>query len=119
MKTKFFLKRFGFFPFVGGEQINNSTLTKICKNMTTQYLRKSVDRLPWAIAVCLTLATLGLGLSASANERETCFTTFDAPGAGTGPFQGTVPFCNNPPAGITGYYIDASNVGHGFLVVGE
>ena len=36
-----------------------------------------------------------------------------------GPFQGTVPFCNNPPAGITGYYIDASNVGHGFLVVGE
>src|SRR5207253_1966579 len=46
-------------------------------------------------------------------------TTFDAPGAGTGPFQGTVPFCNNPPAGITGYYIDASNVGHGFLVVGE
>jgi hypothetical protein len=27
-RSHFFLKRFGFFPFVGGEQINNQTLTK-------------------------------------------------------------------------------------------
>jgi hypothetical protein len=42
-------------------------------------------------------------------------TTFDVPGAGTGPFQGTIPLCNNPVDAITGYYIDASDVTHGFL----
>ena len=42
-------------------------------------------------------------------------TTFDAPGAGTGPGQGTIPFCNNPVDAITGVYIDASDVNHGFL----
>jgi hypothetical protein len=42
-------------------------------------------------------------------------TTFDVPGAGTGPFQGTIPLCNNPVGAITGYYIDANDVTHGFL----
>src|SRR6266566_1007138 len=42
-------------------------------------------------------------------------TTFDVPGAGTGPGQGTIPFCNNPVDAITGVYIDASDVDHGFL----
>ena len=85
------------------------------KNMTTLYLRKSIGRLPWALTVCLTLATLGLGLSASANERGTCFITFDAPGAGTGPFQGTLPEAINPAGAIAGLYLDASSLYHGFL----
>ena len=42
-------------------------------------------------------------------------TTFDVPGAGTGPFQGTIPLSNNPADAITGYYIDANDVTHGFL----
>jgi hypothetical protein len=42
-------------------------------------------------------------------------TTFDVPGAGTGPFQGTIPLSNNPVGAITGYYIDANDVTHGFL----
>jgi hypothetical protein len=42
-------------------------------------------------------------------------TTFDVPGAGTGPGQGTIPLSNNPVDAITGYYIDASDVTHGFL----
>src|SRR6266481_2375874 len=42
-------------------------------------------------------------------------TTFDVPGAGTGPFQGTIPLSNNPVDASTGYYIDASNVTHSFL----
>ena len=46
-------------------------------------------------------------------------TTFDAPDAGTGLFQGTIPFGSNPAGAIVGYYIDASNVFHGFLVEGE
>jgi len=48
----------------------------------------------------------------------TC-TVFDAPGAGTGAGQGTIPSCNNPVGAITGYSLDASNVYHGFLVTGE
>jgi predicted membrane protein len=46
-------------------------------------------------------------------------TTFDVPGAGTvaspGIFPGTFPLGINAEGAITGYYIDASNVGHGFL----
>jgi hypothetical protein len=42
-------------------------------------------------------------------------TTFDVPGAGTGPFQGTIGGSGITPAGTaTGYYVDASNVYHGF-----
>ena len=48
--------------------------------------------------------------------------TFDAPGAGTGPNQGTGCFaytdCSvliNDSGAITGYYLDANNVYHGFL----
>ena len=42
-------------------------------------------------------------------------TTIDAPGAGAGPSQGTIPISNNALGAITGYYIDASNVTRGFL----
>ena len=39
-------------------------------------------------------------------------TVFDAPGAGTGPGQGTFPFNSpnliNPNGAITGYYIDSA-----------
>ena len=43
------------------------------------------------------------------------FTTFDVPGAGTGPNQGTFPLSDKPAAAITGWAIDANNVYHGFL----
>jgi hypothetical protein len=43
------------------------------------------------------------------------FTTFDAPGAGTAANQGTITFSINLFGVITGYYIDASNVAHGFV----
>ena len=46
-------------------------------------------------------------------------TTFDAPGAGTGLFQGTIPSGINPARAIVGYYLDASYVFHGFLAQGE
>ena len=78
--------------------------------MTTLHSRKSIGRLPWALAVCLTLATLGLGLSASANERETCFITFDAPGA-----IGTAGYAINPGGEIGGQYVDPSFVYHGLV----
>ncbi len=41
--------------------------------------------------------------------------TFDAPGAGTGPYQGTEAIEINPEGAITGFYFDSNNVAHGFL----
>ena len=43
------------------------------------------------------------------------FTTFDAPGAGTLIFEGTIASRINPAGAIAGYYSDATFVAHGFL----
>src|SRR5262249_1169370 len=51
-------------------------------------------------------------------DPDGTITTFDALGAGTGPGQGTVTTSVDPinqAAAITGTYIDASNVYHGFV----
>src|SRR5437660_11131546 len=40
------------------------------------------------------------------------FTTYDAPGAGTGAGQGTLPESNNTPGAITGQFIDGNFVNH-------
>jgi uncharacterized membrane protein len=47
------------------------------------------------------------------------FTSFQAPGADTTPndFNGTFPYSINDQGVITGYYVDAKNVSHGFLVL--
>ena len=41
--------------------------------------------------------------------------TFDAPGAGTGPQQGTLAYAINQAGTIAGYYFDSNPVTHGFL----
>jgi hypothetical protein len=45
------------------------------------------------------------------------FATFDAPGANTAPgsFSGTFPYSINDAGVISGYYVDANNVAHGFV----
>jgi hypothetical protein len=43
------------------------------------------------------------------------FTDFDAPGAGKGLAQGTIPIGLNDLGVITGFYLDSNNVYHGFL----
>src|SRR5882724_4858421 len=48
-------------------------------------------------------------------DRNGGFTTFDAPGAGTGAGQGTQSFAISPGGEITGYYFDGTNATHGFL----
>src|SRR5207237_4178038 len=78
--------------------------------MTTLYLRKSIGLL--ALVVCL--ATLGLGLSATA--RQPTFTTFDAPGAGTTADQGTIPFDITPAEEITGFTRDTDFTRHGIVL---
>src|SRR5437764_1472306 len=42
-------------------------------------------------------------------------TTFDVPGAGTGPGQGTQGIHINPAGAITGYYLDLGDVFHGYV----
>jgi hypothetical protein len=43
------------------------------------------------------------------------FITFDAPGAGTSPLQGTAPLGITPAGEIMGLYVDANRLVHGFL----
>ena len=49
-------------------------------------------------------------------SNEGTFSTFDAPGAGTGAGQGTLPESNNTLGAIAGNYIDGNFVNHGFLL---
>lgn len=67
----------------------------------------------------LGVCALGMSLVASAGGPR--FITFDAPGAGAGPFQGTgcaATDCSvliNDWGEVTGYYLDAQNVYHAFV----
>jgi hypothetical protein len=57
-------------------------------------------------------------LDASQNEylaHPQTITVFDAPGAGTGPGQGTVGIAIRPAGAIAGAYIDANYVAHAFI----
>jgi len=45
----------------------------------------------------------------------TTYIEFDAPGAGTGAYQGTLPISANAAGAVTGTYTDASGLAHGFI----
>jgi hypothetical protein len=66
----------------------------------------------WMV-LCLAVCMLGLAVSAKAQNGH--IIKFDVPGAGTGAGQGTTPFYINNAGVITGWYVDASGVNHGFL----
>src|SRR5438874_684561 len=65
------------------------------------------------------VATILVALAISIPVSAQSITTFDAPGAGTGPFpEGTFPYSPliiNPNGAITGWYTDSAQVSHGFL----
>src|ERR1017187_7728355 len=65
---------------------------------------------PLALAVLFGLAVL----AATPGEAQN-FTTFEAPGAGTGGSQGTISFSINTAGAVAGMYYDASNAYHGFV----
>jgi hypothetical protein len=48
-------------------------------------------------------------------DKHGAVTIFDAPHAGTGFNQGTLPWGINTNGEITGFYVDATNVNHGFV----
>src|SRR4029450_216007 len=55
-----------------------------------------------------------IALAVSASTSAQTITTIDAPGAGTGPFQGTSTLDINAAGTIIGFSRDANNVRHGF-----
>src|ERR1700722_4210532 len=65
--------------------------------------------------LCLALCMLCLGITASAKEPH--IISFDAPGADTTPgsYNGTFATGMNNFGTVTGYYVDANDVYHGFL----
>ena len=74
--------------------------------------------------VAMTLfAALTISVRSSAQEQKddhgnrhpATFKEFEAPGAGTGAYQGTAANDINPAGAITGLYFDTSDVGRGFL----
>ncbi|MGA7048496.1 MAG: hypothetical protein WBY98_19685, partial [Candidatus Sulfotelmatobacter sp.] len=69
-----------------------------------------------AIALLVVLAVpVSLAAQDNPHSKDAKFITFNAPGAGTGAGQGTISNSINPAGAITGYYLDASDVYHGFL----
>jgi hypothetical protein len=50
-------------------------------------------------------------------HRDGAITSFDAPGAGTGPYQGTEVATNglNPEGAMVGWYYDTNDASHGFV----
>jgi uncharacterized membrane protein len=73
--------------------------------------------LMWTAASCLfTVLAIPAGLAAQDGpDHQPAIVTFDVPGAGTGAYQGTSPSAINPKGEVTGLYIDANNVLHGFV----
>jgi uncharacterized repeat protein (TIGR03803 family) len=64
---------------------------------------------------CGVSAGCGTVFKLTAPAGSNRFTTFDAAGAGTGENEGTVATSINTAGTIAGFYIDSSNVNHGFV----
>ena len=79
--------------------------------MKTKIYLKKTRLSPQLVPSVTILVALALSIPMSAQT----VTTFDAPGAGTGAFQGTYPFNVDPSGTIIGRTIDAGNVRHGFI----
>src|SRR5215471_11133919 len=71
------------------------------------FAKRKLQLVPAAII----LVALAMSIPLSAQT----ITTFDAPGAGTGPNQGTYAFNINPSGTIIGFSRDANDVRHGFI----
>ena len=71
------------------------------------FAKRKLQLFPAAII----LVALAIAIPLSAQT----ITTFDAPGAGTGPLQGTYATNMNPSGTIIGFSRDANNVRHGFV----
>src|SRR6267378_3146084 len=73
---------------------------------TFYFAKRKLQLVPAAIIL--------LGLTISTKISAQTITTFDAPGAGTGPFQGTSALDIDPSGRTIGFFRDANSVRHGF-----
>ena len=74
---------------------------------TFYFAKRKLQLVPAAIIL--------IALAISTPISAQTITTFDAPGAGTGPFQGTYALNIDPSGTIIGFSRDANNVRHGFI----
>jgi hypothetical protein len=74
------------------------------------FLRGWPKRVLGVLAICMTLGSLVSGFPATEP-----IITFDAPGAGTATFQGTLAVMVADSGETIGPFIDANNVYHGFI----
>src|SRR5215831_1631315 len=93
------------------------------KDKTANHLRPMAT----AMASMLLLSILAPNSSGGTNDgvlnfiktplllRQPTITTFDGPGAGTGPGQGTIAFAINPAGTISGRYADSAGAIHAIL----
>src|ERR1043166_1481025 len=79
---------------------------------TAPLLLKAKSRLALSLVLA---ATIIVTLAISASTFAQAITTFDAPGAGTGAFQGTYATNLAPTGTIIGFSRDATDVRHGFV----
>src|SRR5262249_1521088 len=99
------------------------TLPTELKNKTANHLR----RMATAMASMLLLSILAPNSSGGTNDgvlnfnktplllQQPTIITFDGPGAGTGPGQGTIAFAINPAGTISGRYADSAGAIHAIL----
>jgi hypothetical protein len=71
--------------------------------------------LSFVISAASVVLTLCLSATGFAQSMSGTFTSFDAPGAGTGSGQGTFPVAIDRDGLIGGYMMDSTNTPHGFL----
>jgi hypothetical protein len=83
------------------------------KNYASEPFRVVVGRKA-VLAVFLLLCTIAAAQSQS-NSHKYRIMTFQAPGAGTGEYAGTLGYGINAQGEINGYYADTNFVFHGFL----
>src|SRR2546423_10931210 len=101
---------------------HNPASNSIMKNKTTIINNSPAlsRRLGWALPVLVAMA-ISIPLSAQTSKNDASdaprpgLITFDAPGAGSGPNQGTFSYAVSAPGDTAGFIRDMGNARRGFL----
>jgi hypothetical protein len=91
-----------------GEPVHNP-LSEQAVQYELYFMEVTMRRISILLLVFLTCFVLGT------SAQKSKIITFDAPGAGSGAGQGTIALGSDAQGVITGWYVDGSNVYHGFL----
>jgi hypothetical protein len=103
------------FPLQRAQALSMLSDSGYANQNTGNETKKALEATAAAKAAAGREARIRAPFDSPAPKAAGTFITFDAPGAGTGRLQGTVPANVNAPGAITGYYVDANYFGHGFV----